>query len=228
MTTTAESDYRPLCPNCQALVPPRSVVCASCGVNLDQFRAALPGMRRAQDERVEIQERDLHVEHAQRVAEENFRTREQSRQGLRMLLIVAALLTVIVAALSAWVVLAQRQHEARLQAEYEAAASCLSAEDYLCARDRFQALIAEEEAFRDAREQLALARYGLAAQYADAGLWSNAIDELDALLETRPGDVAALALMEDVYNRWIIDSVGHGDLLSALRLQLQRASRFSQ
>jgi predicted Zn-dependent protease len=88
------------------------------------------------------------------------------------------------------------------------------------------ALLKERPDYPGARDNLNLARYGLAQQYAKSGKWQEAVDELDALLKDIPGDTASLDLMKDVYDRWWQDAVSRGDILTAIRVGLQRDARF--
>ena len=63
----------------------------------------------------------------------------------------------------------------RLAADYAKASNCLAADDFLCARNTFNALLAEDPAYPKARDGLLAARYGASLQYLIAEQWQLAL-----------------------------------------------------
>jgi len=121
----------------------------------------------------------------------------------------------------------QRLRQEQLAAQYNAAMMCLENDEYLCARDEFEALLQEQPDYNGAQDRLNDARYGLAQQYVKVGQWELAVAELDALLQERPDDERALALLQETYERWIQDAAGRKEWFTALRIMMQRDARFA-
>jgi len=220
------SDNALICANCGALNPPNTLICRSCGVNLPQFRAAVPRLRELQSGHVAAYEEQLIQDAEVLVADQISRSRRDLRLRLRVALIAAAVLAVIIVIAAALYAEQVRLRRERLAAQYERAATCLADENYMCARDGFLALLEEEPGYPGARDGLNEARYRLAETYARDKEWEKAIEELDALLKDVPRDEAAIALMHDVFDRWIEDLMSRRDILGALGVLWQRNLRF--
>ncbi len=215
-----------ICGNCRALNPPNALVCASCGVNLADFRAAAPRFRELQVDQAMAHRQQLARQTSAVVADEVQRSRTQLRWQLRLLFIAAVILAVVTIIGAAYFAAQVRLRNERLAAEYSQAESCLAGRDYICARDAFEAVLREDPDYLKAREGLQLARYGLAEQYARSGQWQEATDELDKLLKESPADETALRLMKGVYDRWLADAISRGDWLTAWRVRLRRDALF--
>ncbi|HEY8746311.1 MAG TPA: zinc ribbon domain-containing protein [Chloroflexota bacterium] len=215
-----------ICSNCHALNSAGASVCTACGVRLVNLPDAVVRLQEIERQEAAAHAAILQARTATRIDGEWRR----SVRGLRrqMVWLLAAALVAAAAGLG---VMRFHQHQLAVQAQhlasdYAAGMLCLSDTNFLCARDDFQALLLESPGYRDAADKLREARYGLARQYAAGGQWQKALDELNAVLNQKPGDAQALTQEHDVYNRWIADVSGHGDYLQALRLILQRDARF--
>lgn len=226
MASDPPLDTLVVCPNCQALNPARALICPSCGVNLGEFEAALPRIRQLQAEYTAAHRAQLADDTSALVVSETASGRRRLKTQLRLTLIAATLLAVLLTLGLAWYVRWQAQRRAELAASYKAALACLDAEDFLCARDGFIKLLEAQPDYRDALERLRLARYGLARQYAQAGQWPAAVDELDQVLKEDPTDPRALNLLQETYNRWLADALGRGDIVTVTKVMLQREARF--
>jgi hypothetical protein len=215
-----------VCGNCHAPNPANAVVCASCGVNLAAFPAALDRIRQLEQTRAAEYAAALSATAASR------RDREASASRRRLRYQLAGLLgAAIIGLLLALGALHLHQAQQRAQAERLAAAdqraqACLDAGQYLCARDGFLALTREQADYPGAQAALVQARDGLAAQYETAGQWQKALAELDAVLDRTPGDPATVALEQDLFSRWMADAAGRGDYVTVVRVGLLREARF--
>lgn len=214
------------CRSCQALNLPNAMVCAGCGVRLAAYEAAAPAIAERESEVAAERSRDLAGVNRTTARREVAR----SRRRLLFLLGIAIALGLVILGIGAALTYAQaersRARDARLAAEYARAVDCQEGRDYVCARDRFVALLGEQRGYADARERLHDVRLALARQYATAGRWQLAVAELDALLDESPTDQAALALLRDVYDRWLADATGRSDWWTAWKVGLQRDARF--
>lgn len=214
------------CPNCHALNGPGSLVCVACGARIAQLRELLPRLRQRQEARA-AGHRDRLAEDARAISvDATAGGWRRLRWQLLAAVIAAAALGALLWAGTATYTGHALQRRDRLTAAFQSADACLVRAQYACARDGFIALLAEEHAYPGAHERLLDARYGLARQYADAGQWQPAIAESDALLRVAPDDPWALRLTRSVYDRWIQDALGRGDLLGAMRARLSRNACF--
>lgn len=216
------------CPNCRALNAPGALVCTSCGINLAGYRTALPRIEALKHERASAQQEQIREDTTALLAEERGRAATRLKTQIKIALSVAAGLAVLILIMSAIYARQQQLRRVRLAAQYEQATGCLSRQDYLCARDTLEALLQEEANYPEAQARLSEARLGLAGQYFSTGQWQAAVDELDILLEANPGDAQALALLQQTYDRWILDAWSRGDIIQVFRLQLQRRALFDE
>lgn len=212
-------DTTRVCPNCRALPPEGALVCQSCGISFAAYQTAVY-QQSSQTEQspalADDQPSGMALEH----------TRRQLMRQLRALLAVAGVVLALALALGALYAEGQRQRRARLDGLYQQGAACATRQDYGCASDALGQLLAEEPAYPDAGRLLADARYGHAQQYARAGQWAAAVEQLDALLAEQPSRSDALVLLRNTYDRWLSDALGRGDLPAALGVGLQRQARF--
>ncbi|MCL4299595.1 MAG: hypothetical protein KJ077_27915 [Anaerolineae bacterium] len=152
--------------------------------------------------------------------------RKRLRHQLRLAVIVAGMMAVLVVTGTAWYTYQQHLRREWLATQYHIARTCLDNGDYLCARDGFVAILQVESNYSEASIHLDEARYELAQQYAQAGQWESAVTELDLLLKDYPADQRALKLLEETYDRWLLDAMGHGDWVTALKIKMQQEARF--
>ncbi|GEM_PF-2965363 len=216
------------CPYCQALNTPGAVVCRSCGVNMAAYQAMherVLSLNQEADTTSAAQLEEKAIESARSAIEHN---RRYLIMQIRFSLITAGALAVLLVAGSFIVAELQRQRTQRLAHEYEQAMACLDREDYRCARDTLEALVVDEPTYPEAVEKLRYARYEFAAQLVAAGQWEAAIAELDKILRDQPTDRKSLDLMRTAYDRWYMDALARGDMLTAFRIDLQRKARFPQ
>lgn len=215
------------CPNCGAPVAPGTLVCPACGVHIAVYQQLQSQVEQARGEQSSARVRERARAAAERVAADRAREQVQRKRQLFALLAGTVVMAILIA-VAAGIYRHQRQLAAeRLRRDLERAAGCLEAQDYLCARDLF---LGVPKRSRDQQVVAGLhaARLGLAKQYAQAGQWESATDELEVALAKSPGDAKALALLEDIYGRWYRDALGRGDLIEALRVKLQQEARFSR
>ena len=226
MSDESLPEDRHICANCRALNPPQATICVSCGVHLETFRAAAPRLRELQESDGEAHARRLTDEASSRVAREVASGKRLLGLQLWVLLAATGVLAIVVVLGAAYFANRARLRQERLANEYQEAQACLQAQDYLCARNKFENLLFEEPEYPGVRENFIEAHYGLAQQYTRSGKWKAAIGELDALLELIPGDEDALSLMKKVYDRWIDDAISRGNLITAWSIRRQRDARF--
>ena len=225
--TDSSSENALLCPSCGALNSPKTLICASCGVSLADFWAALPRIRDLQDEQAAIHREQLKDDVSLAIADGMDRGKRQVSLQLGAALGIAAVLAILIVIGTAGYARIQRLRQEQLAAQYNAAMMCLENDEYLCARDEFEALLQEQPDYNGAQDRLNDARYGLAQQYVKVGQWELAVAELDALLQERPDDERALALLQETYERWIQDAAGRKEWFTALRIMMQRDARFA-
>jgi tetratricopeptide (TPR) repeat protein len=226
VTTESMPDLAQRCTSCETLNQPNARVCAGCGVNLAELLAAGPRLRQLRRGRTTTTLEALEHEAANSVATEVARGRRRLGLQLGLLLGAALLLLGLIAVASLLAANYARARQERLAADNRRATVCLEAGDYRCARDGFAALLSEDAEYPRAQDRLNTARYLLAQQYAAAGQWQAALDELEALLKAAPGDRPALSLTKSVYDRWLADAESRGDWWTAARLRIQRDLRF--
>lgn len=226
MTQEQPLEYRVICPSCGALNPANARVCTSCGIHIADYQEALPLMRQAEEQERAPQRQRLQAEAAAIQANEVSRGRRRLCLYLGIALGAAVALGLVIFLLTSWYAEAQRQRQQRLAGQYAVAEACLERQEYNCARDELIRLLREEPDYRDAQARLGEARYGLALQYVAAGQWKAAVAEMDQLLQEDPGNLQALALLRDTYDRWIDEAWTGGDLIMVLGLTQQRNARF--
>ena len=212
-----------VCPNCQGINPPGSVVCSACGVNLCRFHTAQERLRERLEEETADHLLRLSEESEETVATHAAHGRVQTKQLLKGLLVASIVLAVAVASVAAFYGHQRRLRRERLARDYEAAMVCLSNDDYLCARDGFAALLRAEPGYRDAQAQLNEARYHLARQLGQEGAWTTALTEIDELLKDSPDDTRALALRDEIYNLWLKDAREKRDWLTVIHILAQQS-----
>lgn len=228
MPDNVEPETPSLCPNCQALNPPNTLVCASCGINLAGFEAALPRFRQLQSEQAQAHDEAV----AERVSELAHAEADRGRwvfgRQMRILLVVAAAVSLLAIFGSGLLGNQARLRKERLARQYEKALICLSNEHYQCARDELLALLREDSKYPGARDNLAQARYGLAEQYARDGQWQAGVNELKAQLRESPDDSTASRKVQEMYDRWLADAINRGDWWTVMRLRMRAGMLQSQ
>lgn len=221
------ADNALICPHCRALNPPSAHICRSCGINLPAYQASrtrlLELQRDASAEHTTRLENDVQTTVAHAVAQ----GRQQLASQLRILLITGAALAIVIVIAVLMYAAQLKQRREQLATQNEQALTCLAHQDYLCARDKFVAVLSEEPDYPEAAHKLQEARYGLAQQYTNAGQWQQAVDNLDALLLADPSQQRAVDLLHDVYDRWLKDALARGDFLTAIQVKIQRDARFA-
>jgi tetratricopeptide (TPR) repeat protein len=215
-----------VCPNCGALHAPNAHICVGCGVNIDEYRHALPEWKNYQERQEAAHQDELAEIQADLMDAGRSEKRKLFGLQLKYLIIAGILLmmtTLIIFSAAGYQTRLRRERLAEIYAE---SLACLKDGNFLCARDGLIQVVHSSRRDEDVIQYLALARLGLAGQYARSGKWSDAIQELDLYLETNPGDESALALMENVYNRWLADAIARGNVFEVWRVQRQRDAIF--
>ena len=214
------------CPSCGALNYAQAVICVSCGVDMDMYLAAQPRLHALQADAVTLNQEQLEEEAAQAIAAEKAKSRQQLRRQVRILLMIGGVLAVMALGAGALVGFRLQLRRERLEALYTKAMLCLGAQEYLCARSGFAALLKEAPHYEDAQARLLSARLGLAERYMEEQQWAMAIQELDALLQEAPADAMALGLMEEAYNQWLNEAQAQENRALAAFIQAQIEARF--
>lgn len=221
MPDNSEPEATSICPNCQALNPPNTLVCASCGISLAGFEAALPRFRQLQSEQAQAHNEAVTERISELAQAEADRSHRAYGRQVRLLLVVAAVVGLLAVLGSGLLGNQVRLRKERLARQYESALACLSSGRYQCARDELVTLLREDSTYLGAQENLAQARYGLAEQYASNGQWQAGINELKAQLRDSPDDTTALWKVQEMYDRWLADAIRRGDWRTVLRLQVR-------
>jgi Tfp pilus assembly protein PilN len=221
LSTDPLIDDNLICENCHALNPVNAIICSGCGVNLEQYRANAHRFRKRQEESATVYIGQATTEASTIISNEVAQAKQKLRRQILILLGGAALIAVVIIVLGA-------VYRQRLATEFNQAMTCLTNQDYRCARDGFAAVLASVPDYPEAKKNLDEARYGVATQNAQSGQWQVAVNELNALLTDTPNNKAALSLLENIYRRWLADALSRGDWLTALQLQLQILARFPQ
>lgn len=228
MSDNVEPETTSLCPNCQALNPPNTLVCTSCGINLAGFEAALPRFRQLQSEQAQAHDEVV----AERVSELAHAEADRGRwvfgRQMRILLVAAVVVSLLAILGSGLLGNQARLRKERLARQYEMALVCLSDGRYQCAKDGLLALLREDSAYPGAQESLAQARYGLAEQYARDGQWQAGVNELKAQLRESPDDTTTSRMIQEMYDRWLADAINRGDWWTAIRLRMRAGMLQSQ
>jgi tetratricopeptide (TPR) repeat protein len=207
MTDQPTPENRLVCPNCSSLNSLRAVICSSCGVKIEDFRAALPRLQQLKDSRTASQREKLDNEKTIQI-EKDAQTSRRSFRKLLLFLMTGIFMTGLVISVGAILYASRvKQNQAELKAHYEVSIVCLENEKYLCARDGFEALVVAGADFPYLIEYLNGSQYGLAKQYFESGQWEKAIIEFDTLLRNDPGNQDAIASMKISYDRWV-DQLG--------------------
>lgn len=193
---------------------------------MEDFRAILPRLDQLKTNKAVWHREQLEDEKALTIKTDLKRSRQKFRWLIVSLLVVALL---VGAAVSLGTILYAnriRQTQAMLQAQYDTSLACLTAEEYHCARDGFQALMASGADFPDLERNWNQAQFGLARQYYDSGQWENAVEELKTLLNNDPGNEAAVEMLKNSYDRWIVQLGLEGKFLKKWSVRRERDARF--
>lgn len=230
------------CPNCRAVNPPQAIVCGACGINLPRAVAAstrveddvAPAVEATWDQSADSADAEVAAWtgstdgaiDAADVGGIGARSRRVLARQLRWVVIGAVALAVAILAISAWrAEEAARERAALVQLDARAQA-CLARGDAACARDAFGSIVAQDPTYPGARDGLESARRVYAEQLAQSGQFSQAVDELDAILRDDPGDRAASEQLRRAFDRWYDDAIGRGDVTTAFFVDRLRRARF--
>ena len=221
MPDNSEPEATSICPNCQALNPPNTLVCASCGISLAGFEAALPRFRQLQSEQAQAHNEAVTERISELAQAEADRGHWVFGRQVRILLAIAVVVGLLAVVGSGFLGNQVRLRKERLAKQYKTAQACLDSGRYQCARDELIALLREDAEYLGAQQSLAQARYRLAEQYANNGQWQAGINELKAQLRESPGDKIASWMIQDMYARWLADALRRGDWWTATRLRMR-------
>lgn len=226
MTVQPEPDNRLICPNCQALNAPYATICVSCGVQMEEFRAALPRLQQLKLDRAVSHQEMLKDEVTVQIKNEVHRSVSAFRK-LLLFLLLSAIIAGIIISIAAYLYANQvKRTQEEIQAKINASLACLRAEKYVCAKDGFQELIVSGADSPQLIENLNLAQHGLAKQYYESGQWEKAINELEDLLQRDPGNQQAVALLKDSYSKWIEQLGLEGRWLKKWAVRREMDARF--
>ncbi len=215
-----------VCPNCRALNQPNIRVCISCGADQVVFRAAQAQLQTLQADHAHTHEAELQATASETVEYGVAEGRRKFASQFRWLLAMAAVCAILIVAGTAYHGYQLQLRRERLGVAFIEAKLCLQRAAFVCARDGFAVLVAEEPDYPQAQQSLRDARLGLAREHVLAARWEAAIVELDAVIEHDPHDEQARVTMKDVYDRWYKDALGRGEFITALSVKLQRDARF--
>lgn len=226
MTTSPDSENRLICPSCHSLNAPHARICSSCGVNIEDFRSALPRLQQIKDTYTASHLEKLEGEKALQIQDDVKKSRK-AFQRLLLFLFLGILITGILVSGGA-VLYANRikQTQEEIKVYYKESLACLQAQKYLCARDGFKALTATDTSLPNVPEYLNQAQFGLAQQYFNSGQWEDTVNELDDLLQRDPGNQEAVALLKASYDRWINQLGLEGSWFKRWIVRKERDARF--
>ncbi len=226
MTISPDSENRLICPSCHALNVPHARVCSSCGVNIEDFRSALPRLQRIKENHTASHLEKLEDEKILRIQDDINKSRKAFQRLLFFLVLVILISVLFVSGGAVWYANRVKQTQEEIKAYYENSLTCLHAENYLCARDGFRVLLATEPSMPNALEYLNQAQFGLAQQYYSSGQWEETINELNDLLRRDPGNQEAVALLKISYDRWIDQLRLEGSWFKRWTVRKERDARF--
>lgn len=158
------------CPICGAATLPHAVVCASCGVHLDHWRANQDRYREHTAAQREAQRRSAEADAqvlVRRQFAQNRRWFARLSVGALALIGLAALLVAVGAAV--WTRQQQAQAE-RLARHYAQAGECQARHDFACAVSQLETIVREAPDYRDARAQLEQVRVEMRRAELEAAL----------------------------------------------------------
>lgn len=226
MTIAPDSENRLICPSCNALNAPHARICSSCGINIDDFRSALPRIQQIKDDHTALQVEKLEDEKVLQIQDDIKKSHKAFQRLLLFLLLGIVIVGLIVSGGAVLYANRVKQTQEEIKSYYDASLTCLQAEQYLCARDGFRALLASNADLPYLPKYLNQAQFGLAQQYFDSGQWEDAVAELNDLLQRDPGNDGAIALLKSSYDRWI-DQLGlEGNWLKRWMVSRERDARF--
>jgi len=189
------------CPNCGAHNYSNATVCESCGIHLDAFESAQPQFQKQKQETVSEQRKQLQASTSEQI-------RQETRAGwqrlwVQIILAFGVALTVLafIAGFAAWNSYQQQLRRERLAAIYERGKLCLAQKNFTCARDEFGALRQEESKYLDVNALWLESRYGYAEQQITLGQPQNAVQEMNAILQSTPNDTRAVELLRQARYR---------------------------
>ena len=226
MTVQPGPDNRLICPNCQSLNAPYSTICDSCGVQMEEFRAALPRLKQLKLDRAVSHQEMLNDEVMFQIQKDV----KQSVNAFRRLLLILLILAIVVAlilSIGAYLYANQvKRTQEEIQLQINTSLTCLDSKKYICAKDGLQALLISGVNSPLIVENLNLAQYGLARQYYESGQWENTVSELKDLLQRDPGNQQAVALLKDSYSKWIEQLGLEGRWLKKWAVRREMDARF--
>lgn len=226
MTVQSESENRLSCPNCQALNVPYAVICTSCGIKMDEFRAALPRLQQLKENQASSHRELLADEVEYHIKDDVHKSTGAFRKLILALLVFMVIAGVVVSISAYFYANRVKQSQAEIQARYEASLACLQEEKYSCAQDGFVILINSGINWPELAENLNQAQFGLAKQYFESGQWESAVSKLKDLLERDPGNQKAIRLLKESYNQWIKQLGIEGNWLKRWTVRRERDARF--
>lgn len=226
MTISPDSENRLICPSCQALNAPHARICSSCGVNIEDFRSALPRLQQIMESHTASHLEKLEDEKTLQI-QDDVKKSQKAFQRLLLFLLLGILITGLLVSGGA-VLYANRvkQTQEEIKTYYEESLACLQAQKYLCARDGFRVLLATDSGMPNVLEYLNQAQLGLAQQYFYSGQWEDTVNELDDLLQRDPGNQEAVALLKVSYDRWIDQLRLEGSWFKRWTVRKERDARF--
>jgi hypothetical protein len=219
-----EPDNRLVCPNCQALNTPNTVICAGCGVDMDAFRASMPRLQRIKREEAQSHREQLKGEMGSWLQEEKKISRA-SFMRLMLGLFVVVMIIGLVVSLGSFLYASQyRKSQDDIRNQFDASKLCLQQKNYICARDGFQSL--KNAGIANLDDYINQAQLGIAQQYLDSGQSEKAVSELRNLLERDPGNQPAIDLLKLAYGRWIKQLDTEGNWVREWFVANERDARF--
>jgi tetratricopeptide (TPR) repeat protein len=226
VTIQPSLENRLVCPNCQALNTPHAIICTSCGVNIEEFRAALPRLKQMKANSAIWHREQLEDEKTSKIQDDVKKSKLGFYRLILFLFLGVVLVGVVLIMGTIFYANHVKQTRAELQSQYDSSIACLQAEQYLCARDGFQKLLASGEDFPDLEKNLNLSQFGLAQQYFNSGQWESAVRELKTLLQNDPGNQKAVDMLKASYDHWIEQLGLEGKWFQKWVVHRERDARF--
>ncbi len=226
MTNLSDSENKLICPSCHALNAPHARVCSSCGVNIEDFRSALPRLQQIKESHTASHLEKLEDEKTQQIQDDLIKSRKVFQRLLLFLLLGILFFGLLVSGGALLYANRVKQSQQEIKVYYDESLACLRAKKYLCARDGFKTLLAIDADLPKVLDYLNQAQLGLAKQYYDSGQWEVTVIELNDLLQRDPGNQEAVALLKISYSRWIEQLELESNWFQKWLVQRERDARF--
>ncbi len=181
-------DDRQTCAHCHAFNPPGAIICASCGVNLEDLRASVPRLLEIQSEKASSHAEKINQELNEIVDREVASDLRRIRTLIVWTLVVALVLAVVVAVTAIFLANRERAKNMRLAAEFAQALICFQNDDLNCAEQRINSVLDEDADYPGAQQLLEQVLVARAEYFTLAEDWLQAVPYWEKVMAAFPND----------------------------------------